>query len=161
MTKKVYAVMAVLFLSAAMETYAEFGIGVQGNGGFSGGGFGGASLLLSPAETLHFAVDWYLKGPVCMFGLTADKWLLNAPLTRLGPGDLKFFAGIGAYGRIGFGDAFPLGAGIRVPVGLDWRIQNIELFFGLAPVLDISILPEFDLDNLFGFSGAIGLRCWL
>ncbi|MDR0540419.1 MAG: hypothetical protein LBG74_07980 [Spirochaetaceae bacterium] len=170
MKKKIAALVPVLFVFTVMNTYAEFGIGIQGNAGYAGNFAGGPSLLLSPSDRLHFAIDWYipLNNNDILFNLTMDIWVLDLSLVQIGEGSLKLFVGPGFYGRAGYiesgdeyRDGFNLAAGIRIPVGIHYRIQGLDPFICLAPAWDIKFLPKPHFADFFGFSGAIGIRFWL
>ena len=165
--KKVMSLSVALFASVTIGAYAEFGIGVQGNIGLFGGG---PALLISPGQRLHFILDWYIpfekSRKDILFNLAADIWALDIKLAQLGPGELKLFAGPGVFARLGVREYahdtdFVLATGLRIPIGLHYRLQGIDPFFMLVPALDIKILPAFNIGDWFGFGGAIGIRFWI
>ncbi|MDR2601371.1 MAG: hypothetical protein LBC53_02815 [Spirochaetaceae bacterium] len=161
MNKKTGILAAILFAGITAGAYAEFGIGVQFSGGYAGGSLGGPSLLISPNERLHFIIDWYI-GDDTIVAFGADIWALDISLTQLGPGNLSLFVGPGPYGRVGLyknGD-FSMAAGVRVPVGVHWRVQGFDPFVLIAPALDIKFIPSFNLNDWIGFSAAAGVRFW-
>ncbi|MDR2490543.1 MAG: hypothetical protein LBD20_03970 [Spirochaetaceae bacterium] len=167
--KKITGLAVVLFASVTMGAHAEFGIGIQGNIGLFGGG---PSLLISPSQKLHFTLDWYIpfskSNKDILFNLAADIWVLDLKLAQLGPGELKLFAGPGFFARFGIrdyadnrDDEFVLAAGLRIPIGVHYRLQGIDPFFMLVPALDIKLLPAFNIGDWFGFGGALGVRFWI
>ncbi|MDR2521608.1 MAG: hypothetical protein LBC72_03515 [Spirochaetaceae bacterium] len=169
MKLKCTIVALVLWISATAGVYAEFGIGIQGNVGFAGGG---PSLLLSPSDRLHFALDWYIPinetSSDILFNIAIDMWALDVTLLQAGPGELKLFVGPGFFVRTGYlktddeyRDGFNLAGGLRIPVGIHYRIQGFDPFLVVAPAWDIKILPKTRFSDWLGFSGALGIRFWI
>lgn len=159
MKKKIALIAAALFVFASVEAFS-FGIGLRGNYGWNGPGFG---LLLSPNEKTHFGVNYYIGEEYFYLGVTADVWLLELPITPVGrSGELDFYVGPGLYVQIGVPkDGDPdFGIGLRIPVGLDLSFDIFDLFLEFAPQVGVSFIPS---PGLYGnwFNAAIGARFWL
>lgn len=161
--KKVFALTAALFVAVTIETYAV-GLGIQfGANMLNGFNTPGVSVLISPSKETHFAGTWYVENNGMTIGVSADYWLLPLDLTQLGTGMLKFYLGGGLYGQIEiWEDHFGIAAGLRVPVGLDWEIGPIDVFFQAVPLIGIGFLPspsfegfhiDFNLGGRFWFGG--------
>ncbi|MDR1468041.1 MAG: hypothetical protein LBT00_01970 [Spirochaetaceae bacterium] len=158
--KKILALTAVLLTALTIETYA-IGLGLQA-GGNTLTGFDdlGLSILISPNEQLHGAVTWYIRSEGVALGGSADYWVLPIALTKLGPGDLLFFVGGGVYARISIWEGeFGLGAGLRLPIGLDWRTGSIDAFIQAVPHAGLGILPSPGFDRFY-VDLNLGARFW-
>ncbi|MDR1231312.1 MAG: hypothetical protein LBK61_07920 [Spirochaetaceae bacterium] len=151
--KRVLVLSAVLFTAFTIETYA-LGLGLQGGVG----GSGGLSFLISPNEQAHGAVTWNFDAG--MLGGSVDYWFWNQQLTALGPGQLSFFLGGGAYAEIVLGDSFGLDAGLRVPVGLDWRSGPVDVFLQIFPLIGLSLIPSPGFGGV-NVGGSLGVRFWI
>ncbi|MDR0637737.1 MAG: hypothetical protein LBG27_02345 [Spirochaetaceae bacterium] len=159
--KKLLVLSAVLFTAVTIETYA-IGLGVQFGGnmlsGFDEPGF---SILISPNEQVHGAVTWYIGSGGLSLGGSADYWFLPIKITTLGPGDLKFFVGGGVYARIAiWEDYFGLGAGLRLPIGVDWKANVFDVFVQAVPQVGIGLLPSPGFDGFY-VDLNLGARFWL
>jgi hypothetical protein len=158
--KKILGFVAVLFVVGAMNASA-LGIGVQGNFGWSQiAGYGG-SLLISPTEKLHFAVGADLWDGGLGIGVTADFWIINPNIT----GVLDWYFGVGPYGNLFLGDSIGIGAGVRVPVGLDLKFDRVDIFLQFAPGINVIDVPSGRILGILGFwfhgVGNLGIRFWL
>jgi hypothetical protein len=158
--KKIISVAAALFLFGVSGVYA-LGLGAQFTETYSAGLRPGLSLLISTSESTHFAVSYDFSDGTRL-GVTADYWVLSPTLTRLGPGNLDLFIGIGAYANIKllFDD---FNGGFRVPIGLDYKLSRFDVFFQLAPTFGFQFAPKFALGGNSGFAGSasLGARFWL
>jgi hypothetical protein len=163
--KKIFGLTAVLFVAFAIETYA-IGIGLQAGGSaLRGGELGfndpGLSLLVSPNEQVHGAITWYAGTGGLSLGASLDYWFLEIDIISLGPGDLRFFVGGGAYAGIAiWEDYLGLGAGLRLPVGVDWKLDFLDVFVQLVPRAGISVLPSLGFDRLY-VDVNVGGRFWI
>ncbi|MDR0551378.1 MAG: DUF3996 domain-containing protein [Spirochaetaceae bacterium] len=169
MKKKIALIASALFVSAVMGAYAEFGIGVQG--GYNWGSVGGAALLLSPNNHLHFAVGWYAGDGGFNVGVSADLWALDLRIVSISDGGLDFYVGPGLFVNVGMWkqydedkgknvDKLHIAAGGRIPIGVNFRIQRLELFLQAVPAVGLSVTPTLGL-YWGGFGGNIGIRFWL
>jgi hypothetical protein len=157
MKKKIAVIVAALFVFASVEAFS-FGIGLRG--GYGWGGFGGGGLLFSPNSDLHFGLNYYFGSGVNL-GLTGDYWFFDKELTDIGRGSLDFYVGAGLFANLAaYEDAFGLGAGIRIPIGLDLDFEVIDVFLEFTPQLGLSLLPGIGLYGSW-FGGAIGARFWI
>jgi hypothetical protein len=158
--KKFLVLTAVLFTALTIETHA-IGLGLQGGASILDGFTPGLSLLISPNEQVHGALTWFIGDEGVSLGGSLDYWFLPIDLTTLGPGNLIFFVGGGAYAQISLLDGdFGIGAGLRVPVGLDWKMDFLDAFVQIVPLTGLGLLPS------LGFSGIpvdanIGVRFWI
>jgi hypothetical protein len=158
--KKIFGLTAVFFTALANDTYA-LGLGVQfGGNTLSGFQDPGMSILISPNEETHGAVTWYVRGNGLSVGGSVDYWFLPIDITQLGAGDLKAFVGGGVYAGLSiWDDYFGLGAGGRLPIGIDWKMDFLDVFLQAVPRVGLSILPS------PGFGGLsvdvnLGVRFW-
>jgi hypothetical protein len=158
--KKLLVLTAVLFTALTIEIHA-IGLGLQGGMSIKDGVTPGLSLLISSNEQVHGALTWYFGDGGVSLGGSLDYWFLPIGLTTLGPGNLIFFVGGGAYAHISLLDGdFGIGAGLRVPIGLDWKMDFLDAFVQIVPRVGLDILPS------LGFSGIpvdanIGVRFWI
>jgi hypothetical protein len=159
MKRKILTVAAVLFAAAAIEGHT-LGLGVQLNGNYATDAFGyGASLLISPYERAHFAVDWY-AGDVLLLGGSLDFWILAADLAGVGSGSLNFYLGVGLFAWLTMGDDLGLGIGPRVPIGLDLAFSYVDIFLQVVPQFGVNLLPGFGIGGIRPAVN-LGFRFWL
>jgi hypothetical protein len=159
--KRILALTAVLFTAVTIETHAV-GLGVQfgGNalGGFDTPGF---SILISPSEQIHIAGTWYVQSNGMTIGASGDYWFLPIDITQLGPGALTFYLGAGIYGQIAmWEDYFGVAAGARLPLGLDWKMDVIDVFVQAVPFTGIGLLPSPGFGG-FHIDVNLGVRFWI
>jgi hypothetical protein len=160
--KKILVFAAVLFTAFTVETHA-IGLGFQGGTNIMDGFAGGFSVLISPDESKHGAVTWFLEPNTDKFSLggSFDYWFWPKALTTLGPGALSFYLGAGAYAQIALWDGnFGLDAGIRLPIGLDWKMDFLDVFVQVVPFTGISLLPSPGFGG-FHLAANIGARFWI
>jgi hypothetical protein len=155
--KKIAAIAAALFVFASIEAFS-FGLGLRA--GYGWGGFGGGGLLFSPNSQLHFGGNYYIGSGGFYLGVTGDYWVIDKELTSIGRGTLDFYAGAGLFADIGIFDDPKLGAGIRIPIGLDFDFDVVDIFIEVAPQLGLSFLPGIGLWGSW-LGGAIGARFWI
>lgn len=160
MKLKVFAVM-VLLSAAAIPRAHGFGLGVQFN--FSAGSIfaPGAALLISPSDTTHLAINWYLEQSVSIIGLTLDAVLLALPIVSNDALSFNFTLGVGFFSNLTFADKFGCNAGLRVPVGFNLMLgRNIfEIFTHVAPSIGVNFLPSLGFSMPF-YPIALGARIW-
>jgi len=110
-----------------------------------------AKLWTTSENAFDFAAAWSFKGDGHLL-LQADYVWHMFDLIRVSPGKLPFYVGIG--GRVILRDDPDVG--VRVPFGLDYIFADapVDIFFELAPILDLAPETDFDL------GGGIGARFW-
>lgn len=117
-----------------------------------------AKTWLGHLSALDFAVAWSFEGRNSLT-LHADYLNHNFRLIKVDKGQLPFYYGIG--GRIKFRDDDNLPGqnddtrlGVRIPVGLTYMFENVnlDLFVEIVPLLEL--VPETDFD----LNAAIGVR---
>lgn len=148
-------IIAILLSLAAIPAFS-FGVGGAFGLDFAGGSVGpGALFSFSPDEIpAVFGVGFSFGTDSFALGVTADWWLYYTNLFSI----VALYIGPGAYVDINIANgAARLGAGLRIPVGLQaWVLDPLELFLEVA--------PTFGLKNgtfpAFGVQGAIGFRFW-
>ena len=89
-------------------------------------------------------------------GLTADYWFAHSNLSSV----FAWYVGVGRYLSVDLGSTTSVGAGGRLPIGLQaWPVgQVLEIFFEVAPAVGIILVPTgFD----WHLQAALGLRFWL
>jgi len=161
MKKKVFTFM-ILLCAAAISRAHGFGIGAQLN--FSAGSIfaPGASLLISPSDKTHLAINWYLGSDKNnIIGLTLDAVPLTLPIIRGNAATFNFTLGVGLYLNVLFRDNFGINSGLRIPVGFNLLLGKdvFEIFFHVAPSFGIDLLPSLGLSKPF-FPSALGARIW-
>jgi hypothetical protein len=159
--KKILGLTAVLFTALAIESHA-IGVGLQGGiNALDGFDTPGLSVLISPTDQIHGAVTWHIVEEGISLGGSVDYWVLEIDITSLGPGDLRFFVGGGAYAAISVWESeFGLGAGLRLPVGLDWKLDFLDVYLQVVPLIGLRLLPSPDFDG-FHIDANVGFRFWI
>lgn len=101
-------------------------------------------------NAFDFAAAWSFRGDGHLL-LQAD-YVWHSFFIRVEEGKLPLYYGIG--GRVIFRD--DPAVGVRIPVGLDYLFASapLDIFFELAPILELA--PETD----FALGGGIGIRFW-
>jgi len=156
-------VLTIILCIIALPGLHAFGLGAQFN--FSTGDIHapGASLLFSPADIAHFAVNWYLDfDNVNIIGLTFDLCPLALPLTTFSAGSINFTLGIGLFTNVAFGDDREFHSGLRLPVGFNLLLGKnaLEFFTHVAPSFSVHFIPRLELADPF-FPIAAGARFWI
>ncbi|MEX0929933.1 MAG: hypothetical protein WDZ53_11035 [Balneolales bacterium] len=84
-----------------------------------------------------------------------DFLIHRSDFVEVGDGDLDLFYGFGFF--VEFNELFDNGSGLRVPVGIEYMLENRELgvFIEAAPTARITTASE------LRFRGAIGFRYYL
>jgi hypothetical protein len=155
LNKKILTFAAFLFVVGITQGHS-FGIGVQANGSWYNSAIGyGASLLISPYERLHFAVDYYLNESYTMVGGSADYWFFTASLFD----PCYFYVGGGIGTWIGLGNTMTVYITPRLPLGLDFVLGYFDIYLQLVPQFGIGLLPGFSVGSV-RFGGNIGIRFW-
>lgn len=141
-------ILLVVLMLLPLMVFAENGIGII-VGQPTGVSF---KHWLSDANSIDAALAWsFVKGG----GLYVHGNYLFENKSNLDSLTIPWFWGVGAnVGTWKSGDDTEIGIGVRVPVGLNFRFQQIpsELFLELAPTLNV--VPSVN----FGVGGAIGYR---
>lgn len=139
-------ILAVLFLSSpALAQESGFGAGII-LGEPTGLSF---KYWVSSRTGLDFGAAWSF-GREDSFHLHGDFLIHNFNLFKVKKGKLSLYYGIG--GRIKVENRNRIG--VRIPVGIVYLIKKapIDIFFELAPLLDLAPATE------FGLNGGVGLR---
>jgi hypothetical protein len=162
MKSKIAVIAAVIFVFGSIEAFS-IGIGLRGNFGY--GNISGGGLLISLNDNTHFGGNYYIDSNSFHLGVTGDLWLLNGELTDVGSGALNYYVGGGLFAQMHIysnedDGEFGLGAGVRVPVGLDLKFDIADIFLEFAPQIGVKVLPSI---GLYGgwFNAAIGFRIWI
>ncbi|MCL2834305.1 MAG: hypothetical protein FWD78_14125 [Treponema sp.] len=161
MKTKIIAV--TIFCFAAAANVHGFGLGAQLN--FSAGNIfaPGAALVISPADQIHLAFNWYLDFKnVNTIGMTLDAQPLTLPLANFKAGSINFTLGVGIFANVMFLEKPDVTGGLRVPFGLSLFLgKNVfEIYTHIAPSFGASLLPSLGLSNPF-FPLALGARFWI
>jgi len=161
MKKIMMAAVLILCISAGTKIHA-FGLGAQVNF-MAGKVFApGASVVLSPTDYLHLAVNWYLDFEnVNTVGLTFDAIPLTLPIAKFGAGSFNFTLGAGFFSNIEFKKKPTVNGGLRIPVGFNLLLGKriFEIYTHVAPSFGVRFLPNLGLTDPF-FPIAIGARIW-
>jgi hypothetical protein len=160
MKRKLLPLSAALFVIAAFEGHA-FGLGVQIGGHWNPDAMGyNASVLISPYERLHIALNYFLFSDDITAGGTVDYWIIDRTLSSDGLGSTDFFLGLGAFiSVVPLADPFVLDAGPRIPIGIDYAFPHLDIYFQAAPAYILDLRPKFGLGG-FRLNLSIGLRFW-
>jgi hypothetical protein len=139
-------IVAVMIFAGSAAAQGNFGLGIilGEPTGVSG------KLWLSERSAIDMAAAWSFGGHDDAFHLHADYLLHNFDLISVSKGRLPIHFGVGA--RVKFEDDSKLG--VRVPVGLTYIFDGapLDIFFEIAPILDL--IP----DTEFEANAAIGIR---
>jgi hypothetical protein len=163
---KVNALVLAGVLSLVVSTGASaFGIGAQFNGNASGVFVPGAALAISPNDSTHLALNWYLGEKTTTLGLTGDFWILDPAISSFSMGSFNFFLGVGLFGNLWLHDGgnSSLHGGVRVPIGLHLYLnrQIFEIYLQAAPSLGLRFYPDFGGTDNFFIPFAVGFRFWI
>ena len=158
---KVTILAAVLSLAGITRAHS-FGLGAQFN--FSTGGIfaPGASLLISPGNRTHLAVNWYLDFEnVNIIGLTLDVCPITLPIIPFGIGSFNITLGAGIYSHVIITDDPGFSGGFRIPAGFSFLLgpRVFEIFTHVAPSFGLRFLPSLGFSHVF-FPCALGARLW-
>ena len=155
--KKLFSVLAVLFVLGTVNVFAATGIGLQGSlstGGSTQAG-GGVTFKLSDVPCV-FAVAVPSFNPLVV-GVTADWWIANPSIE----GTWKYYYGVGLAGALVVGDNSAISLGGRALLGTNVFLINnfLELYLQGAwqPMFTISNGAK---PNLVNFPFDIGFRFW-
>jgi len=153
---------AVILCVITTANVHSFGLGAQLN--FSAGEIfaPGASLVVSPTDMTHLAINWFLDFEnTNIIGLTLDVIPLNLPLAVFRAGSFNFTLGLGLFTNIIFSGNPGIASGLRLPVGFNLLLGRnvIEIYTHIAPSFGISFLPRLGFSNAF-FPIALGVRIW-
>jgi len=152
--------LAAAFLIFGSAGTSGLGLGLQFGGGFSDVGRGSLAFLLSGSKNHHLAVAFSFGENYWNVGASYDWWLFHPELTKIGKSvSLKFFLGPGIGVDVGSGSDFYLGAGLRVPVGIDFEISKFDIFVQAVPHIGLNVSPFYF--PAWGIDGALGARFWL
>ncbi|MBP6979278.1 MAG: hypothetical protein KBB71_13300 [Lentimicrobiaceae bacterium] len=137
------ALIVILGLSSVRAQDRPFGLGLM---------FGypaGISLKywIDDQQAVDGGITWsfYYGG---YFQVHAD-YLRHAYVIDVSQGKLPFYYGIGA--RLGFGNYTRFGA--RVPLGIEYIIQNapVDIFLEIVPGMEFLPDPDFSMEGAVGF----------
>jgi hypothetical protein len=137
-------IMLAISLSAARTQDKGFGMGIM-----LGEPTGlNAKIWTSPQNAVDVGLAWSFRGEG-FFHFHAD-YLWHFPRAIRSTERFALYAGIGGL----LGGRHESVLGIRVPLGIEWwpRNTSLDVFFELAPILDLAPATEFEMD------GAIGIR---
>jgi len=160
---KVKAFILALIVSMTAATRAHsFGLGAQLN--FSAGGLfaPGASLLISPSDIAHLAINWYLDfDQVNTIGLTLDFCPLALPISSFKSGTFNITLGVGLFANVVFTDDRGFDGGLRIPVGFNVLLGRsaFEIYTHVAPSFGLHFLPSMGHSKPF-YPIALGARLW-
>ena len=159
MKRKLVPLSAVLFLIAAFEGHA-FGLGIQAGGNwYQEEMYYDATLLISPYERLHFGLDWYLFTEDITFGAAVDYWVFPWELSSDGIGSTVFYCGLGGFLWAAMADDMIVDAGPRIPIGVDFVFNHLDVFLQVVPTYAIAMLPDFASGG-FRITFNVGVRFW-
>ena len=154
--KKLFSVLAVLFVLGTVNVFAKTGIGAQAGYTVNGVPSGAVTFKVDSVPCV-FAVNFDI-GKVTSVGVTADWWIANPVIT----GPWHYFYGVGLAGSVAVGDnSGMVFVGGRALVGTNVYLLNnfLELYLQIAwqPGIFIhdGIHPVYDQVPLNA-----GLRFW-
>ncbi|GMO34842.1 MAG: hypothetical protein Ta2F_10960 [Termitinemataceae bacterium] len=162
--KKIIIFASVLFFIAAVNAFS-FGLGLRAGVIGPDPIFGGGILISPAAESadahyrtpLHLAASFSMStGAAFYLGVSADYWIISPELTGFARGALRFFFGAG--GSISAAPKY-FGMAIRVPLGLDFDFEIIDLFIEAVPQIGFDFVPKLAFGSDW-INGSIGLRFW-
>jgi len=156
-------VLALVLFAVIIAGVHAFGFGVQAN--FRAGEIfaPGAALLISPSNTTHLAINWFLDfDKVNTIGFTLDAVPLVLPLAIFPTGSFNFTLGVGLFTNVVFTCDTGINAGLRVPLGFNLLLGRrvLEVFSHVAPSFGVNFLPRLGLSRPF-YPIALGVRLWL
>jgi len=124
--KKLFAVLAVLFIAGTTSVFAKTGLGAQG--GYSVGGNGGGALTFK-VESLPcvFAVDLAVGSSYFDIGGTADWWIANPTIE----GTWGYYYGVGVAANVRLADNSYGGFGVGPRAVLGTNVFLIDGFLEL------------------------------
>ena len=160
--KKLFSVLAVLFVLGTTSVFAKTGLGVQFNGNISGGNFlPGASVTFKLNKVpCVFAADFAANNGAMSAGLTADWWIANPVIE--GTWHYYYGVGVGAgvtivnnnYGGFAIGPRAVLGTNV-------FLINNfLELYAQGAWQPTLAITSAGTGFSWACFPVALGFRFW-
>ena len=156
--KKLFSVLAVLFVLGTTSVFAKTGLGLQGSlatGGSTSAG-GGVTFKLSNVPCV-FAVAVPSFNPLAV-GLSADWWIANPVIE----GTWHYYYGVGVAGTVFLADSgSSIGIGGRALVGTNVFLINNFLEFYLQGAWQ----PMFFISNgaaphIVNFPFDLGFRFW-
>lgn len=144
---------SILLLSLFLLTTATAGFCQANKGDFGAGVILGspsglsAKLWTSHTSAFDFGVGWDFQNQNSVY-MNADYLWHNFNLFDVNQGQLPLFYGIG--GRLTAGGTGRVG--IRIPVGVDYLFEKdpIDVFFEVAPILDLAPSTQFDANAGIG-----------
>ena len=155
--KKLFSVLAVLFVLGTVNVFATTGIGLQGSlstGGSTQAG-GGVTFKLSDVPCV-FAVAIPSFDPLVV-GVSADWWIANPVIEQT----WHYYYGVGLAAGVTLGDVNAVFVGGRALVGTNIFLLNnfLELYLQIAwqpgVVIYEGVHPEYDQIPLNA-----GIRFW-
>ena len=169
-------VVFILLLAGLVATgaFAQQGWGVGAFGTFGGSftegsvGSGGALSLKAPTLPMYWGISFSAGSNHMNLGLSADYPIINGVLVS--DVGLGWYVQGGLYGKFATGTNYTaLGAGARLPIGLNLRLPSIRfLEFFLSAVPNVGIYTgnfsgnnSMDIRFDSGWAGEIGFRVWL
>ncbi|OPZ66932.1 MAG: hypothetical protein BWY83_02746 [bacterium ADurb.Bin478] len=159
MNKKAGWLIAALMLVCSTSSFAV-GLGLQYSGNAGKIYTNGIAINVKLDDRpMVFAASYYIDDDKS-FGLTGDYWLFEKPIGSSGESKINWYAGVGLFLSMFFGDDFELHDGIRVPLGVNMFIdKKIELYAQVVPAFGISMIPTIKTNGFYvPISG--GFRVW-
>jgi hypothetical protein len=142
-----------LMLASLALLYPAYTLGASLDAGIIAGDPTGLSVKgwLNDTQAIDFAASWSNDGRDKRY-FHADYLRHDFTLIHAANGEMPVYYGIGA--RVLDREDRKTRAGIRIPVGLDYRMDKLplSLFAEVVPRLDLTPDTDFELD------GAIGIR---
>ena len=160
MNKKILVILVILCVFAAVQVHS-LGIGAQLNY-YTGEMFApGLSIVLSPTERAHLALNWFIDfEETNIVGLTFDVCPVKASLTPFNAGPVFFTLGLGLYSNVVITDEIGFTGGLRIPLGFSlFLARTFELYTHVAPSFGVNMLPSIDFSKPF-YPVALGARLW-
>ncbi len=174
--KKLFVVgfaVITLMVIAPTKVHAAYSSGAALGGGFDVGFGSGHSIYFGNLHLagkfanlpIMFGIDLnifdaynYYSGTG--FALSGDWWFFNPTFGKLGAATVSFYAGIGGELSFSFGEPFVFGLSARLPLGLSWRIGELEIFTEFLTTLHAftwGVLSTKDADgNNYGYIRLFG-----
>jgi hypothetical protein len=162
-------ILVVVFSGAAFADHPEdqWGVGVMFRWDLAWdrdfGDYSGAAFSLKvPDVPIFWGINLGFGSHYFKLGVTGDKYFIDQSLVP--DINLHWYVGIGGY--VNFyhvWDYFSFGFGARLPIGLSWHIDIVEVFLDVAPGLGIRISPSYG--DKFNFPDGslafeLGVRLW-